>query len=138
MSTKLDIEKVRTLLAELHACDEKLADRGPIKVLPRPPEEIPNLPVLQSRIAAIRESLRVKRKNATAKGHDLDNEGAPIPRDLSAEGEVEEIRSIRKGADRALPKTDVLVRVGFPSGEHLWFDPDDLKTVDRDSEASLP
>ena len=49
MSTKLDLAKVRALLAEVYVCDEKIADRGPIKVLPRPADEVPNVPALKAR-----------------------------------------------------------------------------------------
>lgn len=144
MSTKLDLAKVRALLAEVHACDEKIADRGPIKVLPRPSDEIPNVPALRARLVGIQAALRVRRKGAP-KGHDLEPDPAdgvtlrPIPnRDFKAVGTIEAVQSIMKGADRALPNTDVIVQVGFPNGDHLWFDPDDLATVDKESEASKP
>ena len=144
MSTKLDIAKVRALLAEVHACDEKIADRGPIKVLPRPADEVPNVPALKARIEEIKSALQVRRKGSP-KGHDLEIDPAdgvtlrPVPnRDFKAIGTIEVVQSIKKGQDRALPNTDVLVQVGFPTSEHLWFDPDDLVTVDKESEASKP
>ena len=144
MSTKLDLAKVRALLAEVYVCDEKIADRGPIKVLPRPADEVPNVPALKARIEEITSALQVRRKGAP-NGHDLEIDPAdgvtlrPIPgRDFKAAGTIEVIQTIKKGQDRALPNTDVLVQVGFPTSEHLWFDPDDLVTVDKESEASKP
>lgn len=150
MSHRLDLAHVRALLAELAACEEKLADRGPIKVLPRPAAEVPNVPLLTARTSVIQAALQVRRKSASKPtGHDMDIQGdgaggvvvvGPLRgRDLKAVGVLEEIRSIEKGQDRALPNTSVVVRVHFPgSGDHLWFDPDDLLTVDRESEASKP
>lgn len=149
MSTKLDIPKIRALLSEVQALDEKIADRGPIKLLPRPSGDIPDVPKLRARLEEIQTALRVKRKGTVAKGHDLlmQDDGAggtmvvgPIPgRDLKAVGILEQVRAIKKGEDRALPDTNLLVRVHFPgSGDHLWFDPDDIQTVDAASEASKP
>lgn len=127
---KLDLAKIDGLLRDLAACDEKIADRGPIKVLPRPDSEIPNVPVLQTRIKELKQSLQVRRKTTTPKGHDLDNNGSPFPRDFKAVGTIEDVQTIAKGQDRALPKTTVIVRVHFPDGAHLWFDPDDLVMVE--------
>ena len=120
----LDLPAIQALLVEMHDCDEKIADRGPIKVLPRPSGEVPDVPKLKARIQEIEHRLRVKRTNTTkAQGHDLNNEGQSAGYDLTAVGIVEEVRSIPKGRDRALPKATTIVRVRFPSGEHLWFDP---------------
>ena len=144
MSTKLDLAKVRALLAEVYVCDEKIADRGPIKVLPRPADEVPNVPALKARIEEIKSALQVRRKGAP-KGHDLEIDPADgvtlrpvLHRDFKSVGTIEVVQSIKKGQDRALPNADVLVQVGFPNGDHLWFDPDDLVTVDKESEASKP
>ena len=126
----IDVPKFQALLAELHEVEEKLLDRGPIKVLPRPAEEIPNVPLLTARLEAIQVRLRVKRKTAKAKGHDLDNNGAPLGHDLAAVGLVDQIQTIAKGRDRALPTSTTIVRAGFPGGEHLWFDPADLDALD--------
>lgn len=130
---KLELGKIERLLEALHACNEKIADRGPIKVLPRPPEEAPNIPVLQAQIKVLLAQLRAKRKNTTTpKGHDLDANGALLAgRDLSAIGVIEEVRTIPKGQDQALPNATHLVRVHFPAGEHVWFDADDLVATEK-------
>lgn len=125
----IDLDKIRPVLDEIHACDEKIADRGPIKVLPRPAAEIPNVPALRARILELQSKVRVKRKPGTAKGHDLLADGSAAPNDLTAIGVLEEIRTIKKGQDRALPTSTTIVRVAFPAGEHLWFDPSDLTIV---------
>ena len=131
MSVKLDLQRILAALAEMHECDEKIADRIPIKVLPRPEGEAPDVPKLRARIAEIQKSaLLVTRKTAKAKGHDFDADGkTPLGYDLAAIGVIEEVRVIRKGADRALPTATTVVRVAFPAGEHLYFDPDDLVSV---------
>ena len=130
--TKTDIKKVQETLAALAECDEKIADHGPIKVLPRPDSEIPNIPAILARIKDLEQDLRVRRKSAAvAKGHDLDNNGSPIPgRDLKAVGIVEAVETVAKGTDRVLPKATVIVRVRFPDGAHLWFDEEDLVVVE--------
>ena len=126
MMMELDLETIRALLVELGSCDELIADRGPFKVLPRP---LPNVPAIQARVTEIKKRLQVKRKSETAKGPDLDNEKKPIGFDLKAVGTVEALNAIQKGQDRALPKSTTIVRVMFPAGEHLWFDPSDLTMV---------
>ena len=137
--SKLDLPKIEALLAELHACDEKIADRGPFPVIPR---DMPDVPRLRARMAEIHGELDVRRKNVlVAKGHDMDWNGAEfvqpvIPVDLKAIGIIEQVKRIAKGTDRALPKTDVLVRVRFPNGDHRWFDPDDLTTIEEDEKAA--
>lgn len=134
----IDLQKLQAALAEIHACDEKIADRIPIKMLPRPPEEIPNVEKLRACIQELQTTiLRVRRKTTTAKGHDLEPQpdgslGAVAGRDLAAVGIVEEIRTIAKGQDRALPNATTLVRVAFPAGEHVYFEPADLKPVAPD------
>lgn len=126
----LDLKKAAPRLDELVAIDEKLVDRGPIKVLPRPPGEAPDAPVLKARMAELLLLLQVKRNYAAAKGHDLDGNGNARITDLDAVGTLEEIKTLlRKGQDRALPNATTIVRVGFPNGEHLWFDPADLLFV---------
>ena len=133
--SKLDLPKIERLLEELNACDEAIADRGPWKVLPR---EMPDVPRLQARMAEIHGELDVRRKNVLVpKGHDLYWSGAeygpsPTPIDLKAIGIIEQVQRIAKGSDRALPTTDVIVRVRFPNGDHRWFDPDDLTTIEED------
>ena len=72
--SKLDLPKIERLLEELHACDEKIADRGPFPVLPR---DLPDVPRLKARMAEIHGELDVRRKNVlVAKGHDMDWNGA--------------------------------------------------------------
>lgn len=124
----LDVAKAQAILAEINAAEEFIADRGPFKVLPR---ALPDVPALRAKIAELEKRLRVKRSYAKAKGHDLVGD-PPVPGlyDLSAVGVVEEIRSIPKGRDRALPTSTTIVRVGFPASEHLWFDPSDLDALD--------
>ncbi len=128
---KLDLKLAAANLEALHAAEEKLADRGPIKVLPRPADQIPNVPLLQARIADLLLALQVKRGYAVAKGHDLDGAGNPHGYNLAAVGIIDEIKTVEKGRDRANPNATTLVRVGFPSGEHLWFDPADLVYVKK-------
>ena len=125
----LDLAKAAPRLAELVAIDEKILDRGPIKVLPRPAGEAPNVPVLKVRMAELLLLLQVKRNYDAPKGHDLDSNGNPRITELGDVGVLEEIKTLRKGQDRALPNATTVVRVGFPSGEHLWFDPADLLFV---------
>lgn len=138
MSEKIDVAKTAAKLAELAFLDEKIADRGPIKLLPRPSGESPNVPALQEAIKAIQHTLRVRRNYAKHKGHDLDNNGKPSGSTdtrplgtlvMSAVGVIDDWKEIKPGQDRALPKAHVIVRVAFDTGEHLWFAPEDLELV---------
>lgn len=127
---KLDVAKVQARLSEVHAIDEKIADRVPLKVLPRPYGEAPDVPALKARLEDLKQVLRVKRNYTTPKGHDLDGSGLlRAGLDLAAIGIVEEVRAIKKGQDRAIPNATQILRVGFPAGEHLWFDAADLAFV---------
>jgi hypothetical protein len=123
----LDLTKTLALLAELREVEEEIADRGPIKVLPRPPSEIPDFPKLKARMEQLFVELSVQRNYKKAKGHDL---GGPQKYDLTAVGVVEEVKYVEQGADDANKSSTTLVRVLFPAGEHLWFDPDDLDPFD--------
>lgn len=131
----IDVDKVREFLALINEADEKIADRGPIKVLPRPPGEAPNVPALRQAIEDLRGHLHVRRGYKTARGHDLDNAKQPLHYDLAAVGIVDDVKAVKAGTDRALPKSTTIVRVGFPGGEHLWFDPADLEPAAGDSSA---
>lgn len=136
---KIDLDKVKATLDEITALDEKAADRGPILILPRPASEVPDVKALRARIEDLQKTLRVKRGYKAAKGHDLPGDlaerikaGQPVasPYDLSAVGVIDEVKILEKGRkDSALPSATVIVRVGFPAGEHLWFDPHDLELV---------
>lgn len=129
MSVKLDLAKARPRLEELVSANEKIIDRGPVKVLPRPPGDTPDVAMLKKRIDELTLLLQVKRNYAAPKGHDLDGNGNPRITDLTTVGTLEEIKSVHKGQDRALPTSTTIVRVGFPAGDHLWFDPADLLFV---------
>jgi len=125
----IDVKKTIETLAELAAIDEKIADRGPILLLPRPQADIPNPPRLRARQEALFATLRVKRAYSTPKGQDLDNNGKPIGYDLNAIGTVEAAKVVTAGAHRAAPGATTIIQVGFPTGDHLWFEPSDLVPV---------
>lgn len=126
----IDVEVATALLAEIFVLEEKIADRGPIKVLPRPSSDIPNVPELQAAIETRRAKLRVCRNYSDAKGHELQLPAQGAEYDLKEIGVVDEIKNIEVGKDRANPKSSTIVRVEFPSGAHLWFDPNDLDLVE--------
>ena len=123
-----DLKKTVDLLAELHEVEERIIDRGPVKVLPRP--DAPDIPKLQARMAVLFGKLHVRRNYDQPKGHDLAANGEAASYDLASVGVVELVKTVAEGKDRALPQSTTIVRVGFPSGEHLWFDPNDLESVE--------
>lgn len=125
----IDVDQVRKLIAEITAIDEQLADRGPFKVLPRPPSEVPNVVELRGRLEALQARLRVQRNYDSKKGHDVPGPASGVDYDLGAVGVIDDIKAIKAGEDRANPDSTTLVRVDFPSGHHLWFDPSDLEMV---------
>lgn len=125
----IDLKAIGGFLDELNALDERMADRGPIKVLPRQASEIPHAPTIKARMDVVQQSLCVRRNYKDAKGHDLPGPAAGVAYDLAEVGNVEEIKTIQQGKDRANPKSTTIVKVGFPSGAHLWFDPSDLDAV---------
>lgn len=122
----IDVAKISALLTELVHIEDRIADREPIKVLPR--LDAPDLPKLQARREVLFAQLAAKRNYKTPKGHDLNASGLPSGYDLASVGIISEMKSVPKGKDRALPSSSIIVQVGFPSGEHLWFDPHDLDT----------
>ena len=130
----IDLVKTAALLAELAFIDEKIADRGPIKFLPRPSAEIPDVPKLKARQQECFKALHVRRNYKVAKGHDLDGGGnAANPQtkvpyfDLTTVGVVSAIKKVAAGADRSLPAAQTIVQVNYPSGDHLWHAPEDLE-----------
>lgn len=133
----IDLKAFAAGLEALNAISEKIADRGPIKVLPRPSSEVPNVAALKAELEATLVTLRVRRNYSAAKGHDLIGSAANFQYDLDAVGVVEEVKTVIAGRDRANPSSTTLVRVGFPAGEHLWFDPSDLEPFDA-SKSAVP
>lgn len=118
----IDLKKFQDLLDEVAHVDEKIADRGPILVIPRPTSEVPNHRALRARHDELFSALSVRRNYKVARGHDLNANP-----DLSAVGIVEEIKQITAGKDAAFPQATVLVRVHYPAGDHLWHPPEDLE-----------